>query len=47
MGLKGYKLWAMGHLDSNVQSPTRVVATRSDCMGASAASSDSPNASTV
>jgi hypothetical protein len=22
MGLKGYRLWAMGHLDSNVQSPT-------------------------
>jgi hypothetical protein len=22
MGLKGYKLWAMGQLDSNVQSPT-------------------------
>jgi hypothetical protein len=22
MGLKGYRLWAMGQLDSNVQSPT-------------------------
>jgi hypothetical protein len=22
MGLKGYRLWAMGKLDSNVQSPT-------------------------
>jgi hypothetical protein len=22
MGLKGYKLWVMGQLDSNVQSPT-------------------------
>jgi hypothetical protein len=24
MGLKGYRLWAMGQLDSNVQSPTAV-----------------------
>jgi hypothetical protein len=24
MGLKGYRLWAMGQLDSNVQSPTPV-----------------------
>jgi hypothetical protein len=24
MGLKGYRLWAMGQLDSNVQSPTTV-----------------------
>jgi hypothetical protein len=22
MGLKGYRLWGMGQLDSNVQSPT-------------------------
>jgi hypothetical protein len=22
MGLKGYRLWVMGQLDSNVQSPT-------------------------
>jgi hypothetical protein len=22
MGLKGYRLWAVGQLDSNVQSPT-------------------------
>jgi hypothetical protein len=22
MGLKGYRLWAMGQLDSNLQSPT-------------------------
>jgi hypothetical protein len=22
MGLKGYRLWAIGELDSNVQSPT-------------------------
>jgi hypothetical protein len=22
MGLKGYRLWVMGRLDSNVQSPT-------------------------
>jgi hypothetical protein len=24
MGLKGYMLWVMGQLDSNVQSPTPV-----------------------
>jgi hypothetical protein len=24
MGLKGYRLWAMGQLDSNVQSPTTI-----------------------
>jgi hypothetical protein len=24
MGLKGYRLWAVGQLDSNVQSPTAV-----------------------
>jgi hypothetical protein len=24
MGLKGYRLWAVGQLDSNVQSPTVV-----------------------
>jgi hypothetical protein len=24
MGLKGYRLWAMGQLDSNVQSPAAV-----------------------
>jgi hypothetical protein len=24
MGLKGYRLWVMGQLDSNVQSPTVV-----------------------
>jgi hypothetical protein len=24
MGLKGYRLWVMGQLDSNVQSPTYV-----------------------
>jgi hypothetical protein len=23
MGLKGYRLWVMGQLDSNAQSPTR------------------------
>jgi hypothetical protein len=27
MGLKGYRLWAMGQLDSNVQSPTVVPIT--------------------
>jgi hypothetical protein len=26
MGLKGYRLWAMGQLDSNVQSPTATAA---------------------
>jgi hypothetical protein len=26
MGLKGYRLWVMGQLDSNVQSPTAAVA---------------------
>jgi hypothetical protein len=26
MGVKGYRLWAMGQLDSNVQSPTPVAA---------------------
>jgi hypothetical protein len=26
MGLKGYRLWAMGQLDSNVQRPTGLVA---------------------
>jgi hypothetical protein len=25
MGLKGYRLWVMGQLDSNVQSPTAQV----------------------
>jgi hypothetical protein len=25
MGLKGYGLWAMGQLDSNVQSPTALL----------------------
>jgi hypothetical protein len=33
MGLKGYRLWVMGQLDSNVQSPTAAaaahIATRS------------------
>jgi hypothetical protein len=24
MGLKGYRLWVMGQLDSNVQSPTSI-----------------------
>jgi hypothetical protein len=24
MGLKGYRLWVMGQLDSNVQSPTEL-----------------------
>jgi hypothetical protein len=27
MGLKGYRLWVMGQLDSNVQSPTSAPAT--------------------
>jgi hypothetical protein len=27
MGLKGYRLWVMGQLDSNVQSPTSSVRT--------------------
>jgi hypothetical protein len=27
MGLKGYRLWVMGQLDSNVQSPAVVVIT--------------------
>jgi hypothetical protein len=27
MGLKGYRLWAMGQLDSNVQSPTAALRT--------------------
>jgi hypothetical protein len=27
MGLKGYRLWVMGQLDSNVQSPTAVTAS--------------------
>jgi hypothetical protein len=26
MGLKGYRLWVMGQLDSNVQSPTPATA---------------------
>jgi hypothetical protein len=25
MGFKGYRLWAMGHLDSNVQIPTAML----------------------
>jgi hypothetical protein len=25
MGLKGYRLWVMGQLDSNVQSPTTLM----------------------
>jgi hypothetical protein len=29
MGLKGYRLWVMGQLDSNVQSPTGVHCKRS------------------
>jgi hypothetical protein len=29
MGLKGYMLWSMGQLDSNVQSPTTVLLTPS------------------
>jgi hypothetical protein len=28
MGLKGYRLWVMGQLDSNVQSPTTMVISR-------------------
>jgi hypothetical protein len=28
MGLKGYRLWAMGQLDSNVQSPTAMNANQ-------------------
>jgi hypothetical protein len=28
MGLKGYRLWVMGQLDSNVQSPTAAPAPR-------------------
>jgi hypothetical protein len=27
MGSKGYRLWAMGQLDSNVQRPTSVLAS--------------------
>jgi hypothetical protein len=34
MGLKGYRLWVMGQLDSNVQSPTPgVSATLADGPG--------------
>jgi hypothetical protein len=29
MGLKGYRLWAMGQLDSNVQGPTVMGSLRS------------------
>ena len=28
MGLKGYRLWVMGQLDSNMQSPTAAAASR-------------------
>jgi hypothetical protein len=30
MGLKGYRLWVMGQLDSNVQSPTEDAADAGD-----------------
>jgi hypothetical protein len=30
MGLKGYRLWVMGQLDSNVQSPTAVPAAAAE-----------------
>jgi hypothetical protein len=32
MGLKGYRLWVMGQLDSNVQSPTAVSGAPSRCV---------------
>jgi hypothetical protein len=31
MGLKGYRLWVMGQLDSNVQRPTAVPSAASAC----------------
>jgi hypothetical protein len=30
MGLKGYRLWVMGQLDSNMQSPTACASFTSD-----------------
>jgi hypothetical protein len=38
MGLKGYRLWAMGQLDSNVQSPTASAVMRLIPVGRSMAS---------
>jgi hypothetical protein len=34
MGLKGYRLWVMGQLDSNAQSPTAVAPTSAYVPGA-------------
>jgi hypothetical protein len=31
MGLKGYRLWVMGQLDSNVQSPTAARTAAAAC----------------
>jgi hypothetical protein len=41
MGLKGYRLWVMGQLDSNVQSPTEVAALACSSRSSTAAATSS------